>query len=626
MGDAQPNEKVVYALQSAVATNMKRLRDSIDGLRQIHNRLKDNNGNSINLIAQSTALKSNLANMHDWLSHALSDMHPQLLSDLDVLMTSCGMLMRHLDALVKNLKQPDHVPLDYATRVKYAVGSRSMERLRKVAQGQTEAVTLLLAACKCHAMAQRKILLYKSRQIRSRDANQLKVLTRSWKVDGGCMRVLTQASAMIQWFRYLYYVKLMRKEPVHEPTEEDYEIAAANTRSDAIDRALQQDATTLRRETKLVMMGDRDSGKELIMNQMKVLYAEGYYPVEERRKYVYAVRSTVRLLMHAIIDLLKDTGISLPSNLNQHFAILLHEVETVTLPTISPEAVEAVQTIWTCSEFSKLFVQNFEIDFPQYSPYFAQEIERIADDDYLPTEADMMRLNQSLGGIKELRFNWDELDIHLFNVSGHYFSGNFRKRWHHQLDGATSLVCTIDVSRYDKPYLGQSTESQLLEDFANFELWAASEKFANSSIILLLNNFTRFREKLPFSPLETFFSDYVPSEEDPETSARQYILKRFKDVNRNHLSIYSFWVDLDLSDNTHLYAALKKTLQHIQQRKAREEVWNASNNTVVSTTRSSTGLAGKLILSRSRSAVSPEKRSGTSGSEMISSVQSDKTG
>jgi guanine nucleotide-binding protein G(i) subunit alpha len=494
-----------------------------------------------------------------------------------------------------------------------------------------------------HAMAQRKILLHKSRQIRSRDANLLKVLTRSWKVDGGCMRVLTQVSAMIQWFRYLYYIKLLQKEPAHPPTEEDYEIAAANIRSDAIDRALQQDATTLRRETKLVMMGDRDSGKELIMNQMKVLYADGYYPVEERKPHTYAVRSTIRLLIHSIIDLLKDTGISLPSELNQHFAILLHEVETVVLPRITAEAVKAVQAIWACSEFSTLYVKNFEIDFPQYAPYFAQEIERIADDEYIPTEADMMRLNQAFGGIRELRFNWDELDIHLFNVSGygkfmsiyvsdqllipyasHYFSGNFRKRWHHQLDGATALVCTIDVSRYDKPYLGQSTESQLLEDFANFELWAASEKFANSSIILLLNNFTRLREKLPYSPLETFFSDYEPSETDPETSARQYILKRFKDVNRNHLSIYSFWVDLDLSDNTHLYAALKKTLQHIQQRKAREEVWNASNNTVASGARSATGLAGKLI--PTRSGTSSRKRSGTDGSGVISPLQSQKTG
>jgi guanine nucleotide-binding protein G(i) subunit alpha len=473
-----------------------------------------------------------------------------------------------------------------------------------------------------HAMAQRKILLHKSRQIRSRDANLLKMLTRSSKIDGGCMKILTQVSAMIQWFRYLYYIKLLRHEPEHPPTEEDYEIEAANIRSDAIDRALQQDATTLRRETKLVMMGALNSGKELIMNQMKVLYADGNFPVEERKPYTYSVRSTVRLLIHAIIDLLKDTGISLPKELNQQFAILLHEIETVAVPQITPEAVKAVQAIWTCPEFSTLFVQNFEIDFPQYAPYFAQEIARIAEDDYIPSEADMMRLNKAFGGIKELRFNWDELDIHLFNING-FIPSNFRKRWLHQLDGAASLVCTIDVSRYDQPYLGQSTESQLLEDFANFETWAASEAFANSSVILLLNNFTRFREKLPYSPLETFFSDYAPNTNDPETSARQYILKRFKAVNRNHLSIYSFWVDLDLSDNTHLYAALKKTLQHIQQRKAREEVWNASNTTMGSANKSATGLAGKLI--PTRSGTSSRKRSGTDGSGVGSPVQNEKT-
>jgi guanine nucleotide-binding protein G(i) subunit alpha len=471
-------------------------------------------------------------------------------------------------------------------------------------------------------MAQRKILLHKSRQIRSRDANSLKVLTRSSGVNGGCLKALTQVSAMIQWFRYCYYIKLLHNEPERAPTEEDYEISAANTRSDAIDRALQQDATTLRRETKLVMMGDRNSGKQLIMHQMKVLYADGYYPVEERKPYHYSVRSTVRLLIHSIIDLLKDTGISLPSELNEHFAILLHEVETVFMPNITTEAVTAVQAIWSCPEFSTLYVQNFEIDFPQYAPYFAQEIERIADAQYIPSEADIMRLNHSLGGIKELRFGWDELDVHLFNISG-YIPANFRKRWLHQLEGATSLVYTVDVSRYDQPYLGQSAESQLLDDFANFESWAASEKFANSSIILILNNFTRFREKLPFSPLETFFSDYTPSETDPETSARQYILRRFKDVNRNRLSIYSFWVDLDLSDNTQLYAALKKTLQHIQQRKAREDVWNASTTTMSSGNRSHTGLAGKLI--PSRSGTDSRSRSGTNGSRVVSPLQSDKT-
>tara|TARA_R110002003_G_scaffold70_5_gene6333 strand:+ start:6682 stop:7986 length:1305 start_codon:yes stop_codon:yes gene_type:complete len=434
------------------------------------------------------------------------------------------------------------------------------------------------------------------------------------------MRALTQVSAMIQWFRYLFYIKLFRNEPEHIPTEEDYDMEAAAIRSDAIDRALQDDATTLRRETKLVMMGNVNSGKELIMHQMKVLYADGYYPTEERKPYRYAVRSTIRLLIHSIIDLLKDTGINLPSELNQEFAILLHEVETVDLQLISVDAAQAVERIWTCPEFATVYIKNFEIDFPQYAPYFAQGIQRMAKADYIPSEADIIRLNQSIGGIRELRFNWDELDVHLFNING-YIPGHFRKRWFHQLEGATSLVYTVDVSMYDRPYLGQSTESQLLDDFATFEQWAGSEKFTDSSVILLLNNFTRFREKLPHSPLETFFPEYVPSEIDPETSARQYILRRFKDVNRNRLAIYSFWVDLDLSDNAHLYAALKKTLQHIQQRRAREEVWNASSASMGSGSRSGTGMAGRLI--SSRSGTSLRKRAGTDASRVISPVQND---
>jgi guanine nucleotide-binding protein subunit alpha len=378
---------------------------------------------------------------------------------------------------------------------------------------------------------------------------------------------------MIQWFRYLFYIKLFRKNNDDLPTEQDYLDAAALMRSEAIDRRLAEEATSLHRETKLVLMGAPNSGKELIMRQMKVLYAEGY-PREERMGYRHAVRSTVRLLIHAIIDLIKDTGINLPNDLNHDFAILLYEVETVDLKKISPEAVQAVRNLWGAPSFSTLFVRNFEIDFPQYSSYFAHEIQRMSEDDYVPSEADIIRLNHSMGGIKELRFTWDELDVHFFNISG-YIPDQFRKRWFHQLENASALIYTVDVATYDRPYFGQSTESQLLDDIATFESWANSPKFSGSSIILLLNNFTRFREKLVHSPLTTFFPEYYPGP-DPETSARQYILKRFKDVNRNRLSIYSFWVDLDMSDNQHLYAALKKTLNHIQLRKARSEVWNSN--------------------------------------------------
>lgn len=148
MADSLPDEKHVYALIGTVGTNIHRLRQAIDGLRLIHDRWKDESGTSIDLIAQLAALKSNLANMHDWLNYAIHDLHSQLLSDLEILMTSCTLLVRHLDVLIHRLQQPDHDAVDCAIKLKYMVGSRSMDRLRKVAKSQNEAVTLLLAACK----------------------------------------------------------------------------------------------------------------------------------------------------------------------------------------------------------------------------------------------------------------------------------------------------------------------------------------------------------------------------------------------------------------------------------------------------------------------------------------------
>ncbi|KAH6633449.1 G-protein alpha subunit-domain-containing protein [Boeremia exigua] len=593
MAVVPPSEKEVYELISTVGTNIDRLRQGINALRQLHDRWTGCNETAINLIAQLTALRSNLDNVHDWLNYAINDLHPQLLSDLDVVMASCALLVRHVDQLVADLRQPDPGATDCAVKLKYAVGGRSMERLRDVAERQSESVRILLAACKCHTTAQRKILLHKSRQIRQEDNLSMKVLARSSKWKGGCMTVLTGVSRGIQGCKLSYYRKFKRKDTYEEPTEKDYDNAAAAIRSSAIDRALQEDSMTLRRETKLMLMGQDHSGKDLVMHQIKVLYAEGYYTPEDRMRYRDAVRSTMRLVIHSMIDLLKDTCITLPTALNNDFAVLLDEVEMVDMHYITGEAAAAVRNLWFSTEFSSIYLKNFEIDFPQYAPYFAQEAQRIGSEEYIPAEADIIRLNQSIGGIKELRFNWDELDVHLFNING-YIPDQFRKRWFHQFDSLTSLVYTVDISLYDRPFYGQTTKSQLLEDIASFESWANSQNFADSSVILLLNNFTRFRDKLRYSPLESLFPDYVPNAADPDTSARQFILKQFKDVNRNQLSIYSFWVDLDMSDNQHLYAALKKTLQHIQQRKARSEVWQESESSISS----GTGLTGRLASSR----------------------------
>lgn len=434
-------------------------------------------------------------------------------------------------------------------------------------------------------------MLHKSRQIRQEDVANLKLLSQSSRWSSGCIAGLTQLSCFVQWLKLLFNKKSSQN-PLDRnisPSDANYEHIEAINRSEAIDRALQREATNLRHETKLILVGKINSGKDLLMHQLKTIYAEGHQPANERIKHRCQIIQVVYSLMQSMADLLKDTGVSLPSELNQHFATLLNELEAGN-ESITPDAAKAIDRLWSSSQFSKLYDHNFEIDFPQYAPYFAQEVARIADQDYVPTEADIIRLNQSMRGIKELRFNWDELDIHLFNIK-EGFPDQFRDRWFHQLEGAAALMYTIDVSLYDKPSPTQPNESLLMDEFRSFESWISQPGFSTSSIIIIFNNYTRFTRKMPHSPLEKFFPDYSPSKSEPEISARQYIMRHLKTVNHRGLFFYSFWVDLDTSDNKQLYSALKTTLSQIQQRRTQEEAQSSTRPTPDSEGHSKTSLS-----------------------------------
>ena len=55
----------------------------------------------------------------------------------------------------------------------------------------------------------------------------MKVLARSSKWNGGCMTLLTGVSRGIQGLRLSYHKKIKRKDTDEEPTEKDYDNAAA---------------------------------------------------------------------------------------------------------------------------------------------------------------------------------------------------------------------------------------------------------------------------------------------------------------------------------------------------------------------------------------------------------------
>lgn len=181
---------------------------------------------------------------------------------------------------------------------------------------------------------------------------------------------------------------------------------------------------------------------------------------------------------------------------------------------------------------------------------------RIAAPDYVPTEADVVRARTKTTGISETRFPMGQLSINLFDAGS---QRSDRKKWIHCFENITSIMFVVNLAEYDQVLLEEPSQNMLMESLVLFDSVVNSRWFMRTSIILLLNNVSIFKEKLARSPLSNYFSDYSGGSD--VSSAVKYILWRFNQINREHLLLYPRIVDpTDASISRHVFAVVNETI------------------------------------------------------------------
>jgi len=182
---------------------------------------------------------------------------------------------------------------------------------------------------------------------------------------------------------------------------------------------------------------------------------------------------------------------------------------------------------------------------------------RIAASDYVPTEADVLRARTKTTGVSETRFSMGKLSINLVD-SG--VQRSERRKWIHCFENITSIIFVVNLAEYDQ-VLEESSQNMLMESLVLFDSVVNSRWFMRTSIILLLNNVSIFKQKLARSPLSNYFPDYSGGSDI--NRAAKYILWRFNHVNRAHLNLYPHLMDstsTDTSISALVFAAVKETI------------------------------------------------------------------
>ncbi|XP_052340602.1 guanine nucleotide-binding protein G(i) subunit alpha-3-like isoform X2 [Oncorhynchus keta] len=302
---------------------------------------------------------------------------------------------------------------------------------------------------------------------------------------------------------------------------------AAMERSKMIDRNLREDRDKASREVKLLLLGAGESGKSTIVKQMKIIHEAGYSEEECKQYRVVVYSNTIQsiiAIIRAMGRLKIDFGDATRADDARQLFVL---AGTTAEGVISSDLTGVIRRLWTDSGVQTCFLRSREYQLNDSASYYLNDLDRITQQSYVPTQQDVLRTRVKTTGIVETHFTFKEIYFKMFDVGG---QRSERKKWIHCFEGVTSIIFCVALSDYDLVLAEDEEMNRMHESMKLFDSICNNKWFTDTSVILFLNKKDLFEEKIGRSPLTICYPEYAGASTYEEAAA--YIQCQFEDLNR----------------------------------------------------------------------------------------------
>ena len=187
---------------------------------------------------------------------------------------------------------------------------------------------------------------------------------------------------------------------------------------------------------------------------------------------------------------------------------------------------------------------------PESTPYFMDHINRIAANEYIPTDQDILWLNsQSIFGGDFERYALRTRLICMFDSNGQIRE---RRRWYRIFGKKSVVIFVASLNHYDKVLVEDNSINAMDDSIALFSQIINREWFMDKYTILLLNKTDLFKKKIHMTPITVCASlaGYTGDATDYE-EARTYIKDVFEQQNRTGKEIITHFVSAIDSIESH---------------------------------------------------------------------------
>lgn len=326
----------------------------------------------------------------------------------------------------------------------------------------------------------------------------------------------------------------------------------------ALDSLRQNDKFT----RKLLLLGTGNSGKSTIFKQLKQIHGEKFQKKDriDGLSTIYdSVLGQIKAILHKrgqFAEKSDDYSLSEEVKASADFIQgLPRESE------IDEEIARHIDILWKSPAIQLTFENRDSLSIVDSCPYFFDDIERIGDIDYLPSDKDLLMVRSPTTGVTTARFEIQNNVFEIYDVGG---QRNERKKWIHCFDTVTAVLFVTSLTCYDQALFEDETVNAMADSLSLFQEIVNSRWFRRTSIILFLNKVDLFEVKVEQVPLSVCWPDYKYDPGDDKLNKMEhgarFIRDRFHErcSDTRHSRIYNVTCGIDPENITRVFHAVQQ--------------------------------------------------------------------
>ncbi|KAI0694091.1 guanine nucleotide binding protein, alpha subunit [Cerioporus squamosus] len=284
-----------------------------------------------------------------------------------------------------------------------------------------------------------------------------------------------------------------------------------------------------RRPVKILLLGSSGSGKTTIFKQMRLVHHVPFtqQEIESYRQLIYL---NITDGLQSGIGRMNFSGFSVTEENRKLLSTVADSVHDLKDDERFPvEYRHPIEWLWKDPNVQAMYSNGNEAGIPENVSYFCQNLGRLFERRFHPSNQDILHAHVRTTGITETTFPLQRgRDLLITDVGG---SKSERRKWKHCADGVNAVIFMVNLAGYNQSLREDEDRNQMEDALDLWEQTCRAPWLADTVFILLLNKADLFEEKIAHSDIKNFFPDYKGPVGNAD-AGRRFFMDRFQAIAR----------------------------------------------------------------------------------------------